>query len=82
MDAITPAVSAGGMGASDVVALVCAGDAELHRIASAMLGFTWLLLPMGVVLPEAIGEAAAADPRLVSDDGPVGRVLWIFRSRI
>ena len=74
-------LSAGGLTASGVVDQVCAGSAELHRVASAQLGFTWLLMPLGRVLPDAIGEAAAADPRLVSDDGPVGRVVWIFRAR-
>lgn len=72
---------AGGLDASGVVDMVCAGSAELHRIASAQLGFTWLLMPLGRVLPEAVGEASAADPRLVSDDGPVGRLVWIFRAR-
>ena len=73
--------SAGGEEAvKRVVERVCAGGA-LYRIATAHSGFIWVLMPGGAVLLTEVGEAAAADPRLVSDDGPVGRVCWEFRCR-
>ena len=72
--------SAGEQSVSWVVERVCAG-AVLHRIATAQRGFVWLLVPDERFLRPEIGEAAAADPSLVTMDGPVGRVCWAFRSR-
>ncbi|MEJ7745233.1 MAG: hypothetical protein WKF61_00445 [Luteimonas sp.] len=81
VEELPSSLSAGGSEAVRlVVERVCAGG-TLHRIATAHLGFVWLLMPGGISLRPEVGEAAAADPSLVSNDGPVGRVCWEFRSR-
>jgi len=77
-----PFFSAGGEEAVMwVVDQVCAGG-SLYRIATAHAGFIWILMPSSALLRTDVGEAAAADPRLMSDDGPVGRISWEFRCRI
>lgn len=73
--------SAGGYEAvRQVVERVSAGGI-LFRIATAHQGFIWVLMPGGEQLEPEVGEAAASDPNLVSDDGPVGRVSWEYRWR-
>lgn len=76
-----PSFSAGGARTTLQVLERLHAGGVLHRIATAQSGFVWLLMPDDIVLRPEVGEAAAADPSVVSEDGSVGRVSWEFRSR-